>query len=508
MTLFDKLLSENNGSKLPAENDRGNIEYKLRLDSKTSFGKEKLKTQVLWRLEEGKRTTGRYEAHYILGVNDNGDFGHLNADELTTTIDVFKEVLIDAHAEISFGKKYIFTIDMKESHMIYLLIRKALDTRKINEITILVVGDGPCGKTSLISHLTYDQSDDGTGFARKLVFKHDHEKISGMTSYLKKDIIGFNKDRLVNYSDGLEGFSWEDIMQESDRVISIFDTPGNAKYLRTTLHALTTINPDCILLVVDGGSELSHLDNFFIEFFKYLHIPICCIVSKADINKNIDNLVVAVRRLGVDEIIVSSNVTDIGIADIKKYLSLLKKNNKKTQMISQTLFTVYESFIVPDRGVIVSGYMDTGSLSTGQKIVVHTDFVSYNARIGSICKKQIDYRRIYQGESGSIQIIHNGSDIYRLDDINKHIVITDDKYIPFRDEMIDLKILSNRRDLERIAKLNHKYLLTIKNNTLSGSIVAINGNIITFKIDRQGLLHKDAIFILKSDKYELLFGIS
>ncbi len=60
------------------ENDEGNIEYKWRLDYKNEYSLKKLVSQMLWRLNEGNERYGRYEAHYLLGVYDNGTPGKLS----------------------------------------------------------------------------------------------------------------------------------------------------------------------------------------------------------------------------------------------------------------------------------------------------------------------------------------------------------------------------------------------------------------------------------------------
>jgi GTPase len=86
MAIFKNLLTDTK-IKLIEENDDGNIEYKWRLDLKTETSIKKLVSQMLWRLNEGKDSTGIYEAHYVLGVYDNGEIGNLSKEDLNITVD-------------------------------------------------------------------------------------------------------------------------------------------------------------------------------------------------------------------------------------------------------------------------------------------------------------------------------------------------------------------------------------------------------------------------------------
>ena len=65
-------------TKFKPEVEKGNIEYKLRLDTKDNIGLSKTYSQLLWRLNEGKQLYNLYEAFYVFGVKDNGEFSNLS----------------------------------------------------------------------------------------------------------------------------------------------------------------------------------------------------------------------------------------------------------------------------------------------------------------------------------------------------------------------------------------------------------------------------------------------
>ncbi|KHJ40420.1 hypothetical protein D918_09525 [Trichuris suis] len=57
---------------------------------------------------------------------------------------------------------------------------------------VAVVGNVDAGKSTLLSVLTHGQLDDGRGFARVRIFRHQHEVESGRTSSIGNDILGFD----------------------------------------------------------------------------------------------------------------------------------------------------------------------------------------------------------------------------------------------------------------------------------------------------------------------------
>lgn len=83
--MIDRLRS--NISLLP-EIEEGNIEYKRKLCNISDWRKERLTSQMRWRLDEGG---GR--AIYIIGVEDNGTIYGLNSDQTYESINNMKTII-------------------------------------------------------------------------------------------------------------------------------------------------------------------------------------------------------------------------------------------------------------------------------------------------------------------------------------------------------------------------------------------------------------------------------
>lgn len=87
--------------KFVSENNSGNIEYKLRIDTKNELSIQKLKTQLIWRLSEGFEESGIEQVYYIIGVYDNGNLGKLTLDELNANVNMFKNIVNEINCIIS-----------------------------------------------------------------------------------------------------------------------------------------------------------------------------------------------------------------------------------------------------------------------------------------------------------------------------------------------------------------------------------------------------------------------
>ncbi len=67
---------------LPPEDDEGNIEYKWNLANINSYKRNKLTSQMKWRVKESSDSNS---ALYILGIHDNGQLTGLARNDLIAT---------------------------------------------------------------------------------------------------------------------------------------------------------------------------------------------------------------------------------------------------------------------------------------------------------------------------------------------------------------------------------------------------------------------------------------
>lgn len=458
------------------ESDDGNVEYKLRLDTKTIFGKKKMVSQMNYRLEEGQRiTNGKKEAHYLLGINDNGEFGNLTEKQIDDTYAVFNEVVKLCGSNIIHNKKQA----IGDKYFMYIIIDKICKGAFV-EMNVAFVGPSQHGKTTTISNLTYDQIDDGNGYARRLVHKHDHEKVLGLTTSLKKEIMGFCNNQPINYNTGMTS-SWENIAEMSDKIINLIDFPGHTKYLKNILYGLSVYNIDLMFIVIDPSKLI--LDDFImIDFYKKYaqekNIRYEIINITDDVNNN-DNkfsniedkkpIINLSNKLGHGK----SQILDcLNAFEIKKQIDKPKTNN---------VFSIIDTYFVSESGTIYSGIVNSGSLTLNDKVYISNGIDYFESTIKSIHKKTINSETLHECESGAIQLVD------RIENTScKHLTISTSKLELY--STLFFEIIS----IFSPTMQNDQFILLMNNNTTQNTLF-VNNNI-------------DNINITLIDKYLLQFN--
>lgn len=348
----------------------------------------------------------------MLGICDNGTLGRLTEQEIDKTFAIFSKIVNDNNSVIIHIEKKVYN----DSYIIYAIVQK-MESFKIKELNVVFVGPTQHGKTTTIGYIVYGQKDNGTNYGRNLIFKHEHEKVSGTTSSVKKEIIGLKNGMLVNYNVGIHS-GWDDIVEMSDKIINIIDLPGNLKYFKSTFFGLSTYDIDGIVIVIDPSKLTESQNNeklFYISYANSLNIQYTLLEIYDSSNDTLDTL----------NKIQFCNVTGNGLDKFVNFLDgIEKRSNDEQQNSSESLFCVLETFCVPDVGVIFSGTMKVGTMSVGHNVYLTDGNVYFRTKIRSIQRKQIDSMTLYTGENGAVQLEFN--DI--IPEISKHMMITTRQY--------------------------------------------------------------------------------
>lgn len=137
------------------------------------------------------------------------------------------------------------------------------------QLRVSLTGSTTSGKSSLLGTLSTSTLDNGRGKSRLSLLKHRHEIVSGVTSSLAQELIGYQEMALlknalalntnvVNYaSDNVS--SWNDIHSASERgrLVFVTDSAGHPRYKRTTVRGLVSWAPHWTLCCVaaDDGED-------------------------------------------------------------------------------------------------------------------------------------------------------------------------------------------------------------------------------------------------------------
>jgi GTPase len=258
------------------QDDTTNIEYKLRLDKKDKGSLNKMITQMTKRMNRGYVDNGIYDAHYLIGIHDNGVLSRLTKKQVIHSYNILKKVIKRAGATEVSRSIYCFEIDPTkivvddhpkrpckasrccgsystdpyEAFMIHVHIKKDRHI-DIHELNIVLAGQLDSTKTSIMSNLVFDKSDDGNGNSRNICLKHPHDKSTGSTTDIKYETIGTDYECLINYGmyDTLES-----IHKESSALLNIIDMPS-IEHNNAICHSMMSLQPDIIVLCIAIDSD-------------------------------------------------------------------------------------------------------------------------------------------------------------------------------------------------------------------------------------------------------------
>jgi GTPase SAR1 family protein len=281
--LIKKFLEKNfNGDKLTSENEKDNIEYKLRLDHKNSEHLNKMISQLKWRINQGFHKYGYHYALYIIGVNDNGTFGNLNISELLENQKIFENRVI-RHTSYEILKQDIITNNIKQK---CLIMEIGFETLNIPpDRNIMIVGQKNSGKTTLLGRLVEGLVDDGYGFVRDLMLKHEHEKEDGKTTTVKMCSVGLSDKKIYNNDSNEDNNykTFDDNLTNLDYTLNIYDSPSYIQYFDRVISLIHSIPFSLIIFLYHyPNSELPKHIKYLKKLSSYFKIPYISVFNTFD----------------------------------------------------------------------------------------------------------------------------------------------------------------------------------------------------------------------------------
>ncbi|KAH8815130.1 GTP-binding protein-like protein 2 [Xylogone sp. PMI_703] len=174
------------------------------------------------------------------------------------------------------------------------------------QLRITLTGPTTSGKSSLLGTLTTATLDNGRGKSRLSLLKHRHEIVSGVTSSVAQELLGYKGSEVINYASGNVA-SWTDVhaSAERGRLVFVSDSAGHPRYRRTTVRGLVGWAPHWMVLciaaddsenappAVGGTSSVKELlgpyctnidlVNAHLELCLKLDKPLAIVITKLDL---------------------------------------------------------------------------------------------------------------------------------------------------------------------------------------------------------------------------------
>ena len=496
---------------LDQENDEGSHEYKCDLTKLTHDQYIERISQMLFRLSEGNR-----EATYEIGFMDDGYPIGLEKDMFNESIENLKQIANDADAcvikidtktftrtiteENNLRKKYFYRSHVKRhakiehdkdsdkqikeirKYVAEVLIRKKNDGGNYIDIRIAVVGNVDSAKSSTIGVLTKGVLDDGNGLARAKIFNFQHEAKTGRTSSVAHHIIGFDDEGKSVNDVEIRSKSWEDIVEQSNKIITFIDLAGHEKYLKTTVRGISSTLPDYAMIMIGSNMKITNMTRQHILLCMTYSIPFFIVLSKIDIcppkiykeqcdeiektlslhilrrralyiNKQHtydmedgfehvehvdkqkqtveDNVTFAVKNIKHKvyvPIFSISNVNGRGLAELKDFLNQLQKVRDMSDLETKpAYFIINDYFEVKGIGTIVHGLMLEGMVKKDDVLRIGTfsDGSFHNVKIRSIHKKRVPVSYAVAGDTVCFNIVPLKEDKKNL--VNGMVIVHPDR---------------------------------------------------------------------------------
>ncbi|KPA84367.1 putative GTP-binding elongation factor tu family protein [Leptomonas pyrrhocoris] len=216
------------------------------------------------------------------------------------------------------------------------LLRRSCPPAAHLELRLAMCGNVDSGKSTLTSVLTRGCRDDGRGLARAFVFNHKHEAMTGRTSSISENHLGFSATGgVVNYallqphradavlrplapaevarqltsavtpaSAGRSSssspaaaagatvtaasahmtrpYTPQELASRSSKVVTLYDLAGHERYLKTTVLGMTRNMPDYACIVISANNGIQRMTKEHLALCLALKLPFFIVVTRID----------------------------------------------------------------------------------------------------------------------------------------------------------------------------------------------------------------------------------
>eukprot|EP01026_Neomeris_dumetosa_P083875 TRINITY_DN9778_c0_g1_i8.p1 TRINITY_DN9778_c0_g1~~TRINITY_DN9778_c0_g1_i8.p1 ORF type:complete len:582 (-),score=67.91 TRINITY_DN9778_c0_g1_i8:226-1971(-) len=319
------------------------------------------------------------------------------------------------------------------------IVRRRAGIAQPLEIRVAIIGNVDSGKSTMVGVLTRSILDDGRGFARSKVFKHNHETQTGRTSSIGQHNLCLDSKGTIVNDEMFKTNNCGEYVAKASKVITLVDLAGHEKYFKTTAYGLTGHLPDYACLIVGANAGIVGMCKEHLGVALALKVPVFFVVTKVDLapehvlKNTLMTLNNILRKPGVKKkpflvrtlddvftcacnmsteslapIFLTSSVTGRGLDLVRRFYSILPQRQQwaeKAKMHAE--FVIDETFGVPGVGTVVAGTMKGGCISTNATLLIGpdlTDGLFKPVSIKSIHYKRLPVHSVVAGQTASFAL--------------------------------------------------------------------------------------------------------
>jgi len=248
----------------------------------------------------------------------------------------------------------------------------------------------------------------------------------------------------------------------------LLDLCGHEKYLKTTMFGLVGMVPDYSMIIVGSNMGISRMTKEHLGITLALKIPFFIVLTKIDmcpeniyketmdtlmnilksgnvnrkpiVVKTEEDIEVTAKGLGTDKICPIfrvSSVTNEGVPELTKFMSLLKSRNKTNKLIKgfddPVQYDINENFMVSGVGIVVSGILKAGTIKPNSQLLLGPDKANQfkPVMVKTIHVNRCQADEAYAGQFACLAIRPtNKKDSLGRDDFRKGMVLMDPSLKP------------------------------------------------------------------------------
>ena len=323
-----------------------------------------------------------------------------------------------------------------------------------------MLGNVDSGKSTLSAILTSAPGtlDNGRGEARQKVFNFTHEANNGRTSSIAHEIMGFKADgeqyvTKVTHTQKKNKI-WPDIVANSDKIVHLLDMCGHEKYLKTTMHGLTSQFPDYCLIVVGANMGIQKMTKEHLGISLAMEKPLLIVFTKIDLapegiyKQNLDKMKAILKKVcnkvpvcitrfedaakiidsistgKVCPIFSVSSCTGEGIDTLRRYMGIMKRPqvarilDEEQKVDSNACQEITAQFVVDSCyqakgiGLVLGGIVTKGTIKVNQVMMFGPD------RQGNF--KEVIVKGIHENRVGIQEAQTDSSVCFNIKTTGKH----------------------------------------------------------------------------------------
>jgi elongation factor 1-alpha len=385
------------------------------------------------------------------------------------------------------------------------------ETLSVRNIRVVVCGNVDSGKSTMIGTLTTSSLDDGRGRSRTAIMKHRHEIESGRTSTSTTHLMGFRstgepiggRDQVRAMKQKTE----DEIARESYRVISMIDLAGHEKYLKTTIHGVSSGFADYGLVLVNSRHLPNHMTQHHLNLCCSFGIPVIVIFTKIDgcpehayktskegvvkmlrspevgkkpfmvrTEEDVATVVDKVHTLA--PMIETSAVSGEGLDLLRKLLFSLPKRRRHENKANRSFeFLVEDIFNVPGVGGVVSGFVNAGELTVGSNSHVFVGPTDDGTFMKTVAKSahiaRINTTHITAGQSACLALALNKEMRKKL---RRGMVVLQENPSSTRQFDAEICVLKGEGTTIRRSYQAYVHILNVRQSAFARNIEIVNHN--------------------------------